>query len=562
MPQITKFTLIVFVLFFCVQLVGQPKRNIETLGRNSPAVIADKLSISYGFQRGIILELLKIYEVQGLDSLSRHQKVEDLYRKYQSLSEGKSELNEADKATLGITDQRKIEEALDFDIYLSTRGKNSPAVYALGGQVEIWYGISATAFKGIWEALEDQQSKYTDIETILNQQVKRYEELKVELDLYKGFDEVTLKARVLLNEGKIKEAEELLDETAFTEPERIVAFRYYTKGRVKEILLKYAEALEPFELAARIEKNNSEYSFAYANLLYRIGRFDNAINFYGKSIELVSQDSLSQLSTRYNNLGSAYDSKGSYDRAISYYEKALGIDLEIYGEMHPSVAIRYNNLGLAYDSKGSYDRAISYYEKALRIDLEIYGEMHPDIAIDYNNLGLAYFKKGAYDRATIYYEKALGIDLEIYGEMHPSVAIRYNNLGGAYSKKGSYDRAIIYYEKALGIDLEIYGEMHPDIAIDYNNLGLAYFKKGAYDRATIYYEKALGIDLEIYGEMHPSVATRYNNLGGAYSKKGSYDLAIIYYEKALGIDLEIYGEMHPEVAIRYNNLATDGCISP
>ena len=75
----------------------------------------------------------------------------------------------------------------------------------------------------------------------------------------------------------------------------------------------------------------------------------------------------------YNNIGSAYDSKGNYDKAIRYYEKDLKISLEKLGENHPSVATTYNNIGSAYDSKGNYDKAIRYYEKDLKISLEKLG---------------------------------------------------------------------------------------------------------------------------------------------------------------------------------------------
>ncbi|MCP4264066.1 MAG: tetratricopeptide repeat protein, partial [Candidatus Brocadiaceae bacterium] len=53
-----------------------------------------------------------------------------------------------------------------------------------------------------------------------------------------------------------------------------------------------------------------------------------------------------------NKLGSAWYSKGEYDKAIEYYEKALKSDINTFGEEHPQVAIRWNNLGLAWHSKG------------------------------------------------------------------------------------------------------------------------------------------------------------------------------------------------------------------
>jgi len=60
-------------------------------------------------------------------------------------------------------------------------------------------------------------------------------------------------------------------------------------------------------------------------------------------------------------------SKGDYDKAVDYFEKALASDLKTYGFEHPTVANRWNNLGLAWKNKGDYDKAFGYYQKALQI---------------------------------------------------------------------------------------------------------------------------------------------------------------------------------------------------
>jgi CHAT domain-containing protein/Tfp pilus assembly protein PilF len=205
------------------------------------------------------------------------------------------------------------------------------------------------------------------------------------------------------------------------------------------------------------------------------------------------------------------------------------------GPEHPDVAIDYNGLGAAYQDKGDYDRAISYYEKALAIRLKALSPVHPDVASSYNNLGLAYNYKGDYDRAISYYEKALAVKFKALGPGHPDVATSYNNLGGAYDDKGDYSRAISYFKKALAIRLKALGSVHPDVANSYNNLGGAYDDKGDYSKAISYFEKALAIDLKALGPVHPDVATSYNNLGAAYHSKGDYDRAISCFEKALAI---------------------------
>ena len=74
------------------------------------------------------------------------------------------------------------------------------------------------------------------------------------------------------------------------------------------------------------------------------------------------------MATRYNNLGLAYRDLGDANKAISYYEQSLAIDLNVFGDQHPNVAIRYNNLGEAYRALGDAKKAIEYYEEGLSPD--------------------------------------------------------------------------------------------------------------------------------------------------------------------------------------------------
>ncbi|NIM14835.1 MAG: tetratricopeptide repeat protein, partial [Candidatus Aminicenantes bacterium] len=53
-----------------------------------------------------------------------------------------------------------------------------------------------------------------------------------------------------------------------------------------------------------------------------------------------------------NNLGEAWRVLGEPKKAINYYEQALTIDRNVYGEEHPDVARDLNNQGLAWDDLG------------------------------------------------------------------------------------------------------------------------------------------------------------------------------------------------------------------
>ncbi len=172
---------------------------------------------------------------------------------------------------------------------------------------------------------------------------------------------------------------------------------YYQKALTYEAEINYTNAKEEFETALALDRENS-----------------NILNQYGIILYKISQ----------------------YDKAIKYYKKALKIDLKTLGDEHPNVATRYNNLGSAWDSKGEYDKAIEYYKKALKIDLKALGDEHPGTATDYNNLGLVWYSKGEYDKAIEYYKKALGILRKVHPNGHLHVDTVEKHLEMARQKKG------------------------------------------------------------------------------------------------------------------------------
>ncbi len=58
--------------------------------------------------------------------------------------------------------------------------------------------------------------------------------------------------------------------------------------------------------------------------------------------------------------GSAYYSKGEFDKVIEHYEKALEIRLATLGPQHPDTAFIFSDLGKAYYSKVESDKAIKH----------------------------------------------------------------------------------------------------------------------------------------------------------------------------------------------------------
>ena len=222
-------------------------------------------------------------------------------------------------------------------------------------------------------------------------------------------------------------------------------------------------------------------------------------NIVWKSEESLWEDVIrkSPLKARgYNGLGLAYFNRGSYDKAIEAFGKAIAL--------HPAYGVAFNNIGNSYYRAGFYNRAIEAQTEAIALE--------PNNAIFYDNRGLSYSGIGAYDRAFDDFSKAINLD--------PSYAKSYHNLGFVYHSKGMYRPAIEEYTKAIALD--------PGNAVFRSNRGLAYVANGEYERA-------IG-DLTAAIALNPDFVVAYNGRGTAHGLQGRYDEAIADFTRAISLD--------------------------
>ena len=88
-----------------------------------------------------------------------------------------------------------------------------------------------------------------------------------------------------------------------------------------------------------------------ASKAYEAGNYRESVRLY--TVELAAEEakpapSWEQLSHLHNELGTALDNAGLYDKALEHHQKALAIRLKQLGPEHPDVAGSYNNIGLAH----------------------------------------------------------------------------------------------------------------------------------------------------------------------------------------------------------------------
>jgi tetratricopeptide (TPR) repeat protein len=199
------------------------------------------------------------------------------------------------------------------------------------------------------------------------------------------------------------------------------------------------------------------------------------------------------LSTIYNNRGTAYSSKGDHDRAIQDFNEAI--------RLNPNFERAYCHRGNAYTVKEEYDRAIQDFNEAI--------QLNPNAETAYYGRGYAYKEKGDYDRAIQDFNEAIRLD--------PNFERAYYDRGNAYIDKEEYDRAIQEFNEAI--------QLNPNNANNYNNRGVAYERKGDYSRAI--QDDSQAIDL------NSDDTTSYLNRGGAYFAQSNLTAAIADFEHTI-----------------------------
>lgn len=392
-----------------------------------------------------------------------------------------------------------------------------------------------------------QESNYTleQQEILINEIINKFkitEEILKKCHIKnKNYQEVLIAFR----NGNFKKSEEILLKQRLEEKRIEVenAKTAYILGNIRFVQLKFLLALEAYSEAIALDPGNPLYLSKAGNLYFVFGQYQQAISFFEKALQINLQKlgkNHPDVATVWNDIGNALDSLGKHVEAINCYKKALQIDLQKFGASHPNVARDWNSLGLAWRNLNSYDKAIEYFEKALRSDLKNFGEHDHNVAKDRNNLGISWRKKGDqrkvkddYYNSLEYLEKALKSDLRKFGDKHPKVAMRWNNIGNVWASLGETEKAIIFLEKALQSDLNNFPKMHPSIIRDLNNIGFTWATSGNYEEAIKHYEEALQNSSTSVDINNPLILKLKENIVTAYMVLGEREIKLDNICKAI-----------------------------
>ena len=257
----------------------------------------------------------------------------------------------------------------------------------------------------------------------------------------------------------------------------------------------------------------------------------------------------------YHNIGKYYQMQADFSKANHYFQIALDIAKNKYGENSNSVATINAGIGDLYSDQALFNESLEYYTYALDYYLKYFGYYHPNTAIVYNDMGLVYASQKDFQKALECYNHAFVIIKELFGENHPEIATFQNNIGTIYYKEKNYQKALEYYNLALSAQESTYGPESLLVSYPLNNIGNTLLLEGEFDKALDVLNRALKIRIKNLGLEHPIVATTTHNIAAVYEMKGDYVKALELYEEALSIRIKALGADHPSSINTQNRIS-------
>lgn len=225
-------------------------------------------------------------------------------------------------------------------------------------------------------------------------------------------DKVNGHAMNLIKSGNVSEAARWLQ--SFAEIYEDSPTINYNLGQLYNSLGSKAAAVTYGMKAVELKKDYREANDLAANVLFRVGDFENAAKFYEEVVRLDTRDPLS-----YFNLGCAYAELGELEKAEKNWLTALQLEnslpegvaapatkkseleIDVNVRVEPVSALALQSLGTLYAGQGKKDEALTFFRKAI--------ELNPRAPLLYFEAGKILLEQGDAAKAKEYFDKYLAL---------------------------------------------------------------------------------------------------------------------------------------------------------
>lgn len=244
-----------------------------------------------------------------------------------------------------------------------------------------------------------------------------------------------------------------------------------------------------------------------------------------------------------NNMGTVYQRKGDYNKALNYYRRTLEKYKKLFEQAQRSgnpdaiarskkgIASGLGNIGEIHRLQGNYAQAIDPLFKSLKMRKELGDKKGIISSLD--NIGAVFWTQGNYKAAREYFSCSLKRSEELGNS--EGTAASLTHIGHIYTNESEYVKALDYFQQALKLYQQI-GNKNK-IAKSLINIGRIYGLKGNLEKAKYYFSQSLEIAKELNDK--ESVLYSLNNIGAIYRDKSDYAQALRYAKRSLIIAKEM-----------------------
>lgn len=309
---------------------------------------------------------------------------------------------------------------------------------------------------------------------------------------------------------------------------------FFYRGRMALSDGKYAQAIENFNVLARLDTTDHWTFFFRGIAKYNLGDIRGAQTDFNTSVRLNPV-----FTSGYHYRAITKSRSGKYDEALEDLQKAI--------DLRPGFIGLYFSRGVTYFLSQQFEKAVSDFDKYIRKE--------PKDPSAYLNRGASYLFLGDTLKAVNDYNKAIKLD-----RFDPEGYIRRGRL---YASSGDFSKAVADMDKAISLDttntfayfnraIMLYeqkdykGAMsdlnrvlkeEPGNALTLYNRGLIYAQVGAYEEALEDMDRVLNIN--------PENVLAYFNRASVFIEMGRWQDALEDYDKAI--------ELYPDFAKAYMN---------
>ena len=298
-----------------------------------------------------------------------------------------------------LANQKRFEEALSLLEESEKLDPNDINIFLIRSDIHLWEGRHQEALDEVEYALtiatepEDRCELYLEIADIYEDQEKYpevVEALKEALNINPTSEEGLNRFWFCIElsekyEDSIKFHEELLEQSPYSH------LAWFNLGHAYAGVQLYDKALDAFGFVIAIEDTFDAAYICSGDVLYNMGRYEEAINFYLDAIKLSKPNKELYLKT-----AESYEKVCDFAKSRSYLRKAIVVD--------PYFDEAFYRIGETYRSEEKWTKAISSFERAVKLSRD---------NIDYlAALADAYLCAGEGEQALDIFEKIFQLDTQ------------------------------------------------------------------------------------------------------------------------------------------------------